>query len=307
LRIAWEQTGLPLAVRRHRLDVLHSPHYSMPVAAGCASVVTFHDMTFFIYPEVHKTYKKLFFRSMMRLSARRADAIIAISESTRADILRILKRRADDVCTVMYGIDRQFQPVQDRALIDQTRRQHRLPDPFILYVGNLEPRKNIPTLVRAFAKLVEKGLPHSLVLAGSRGWMDDDIFKTIQDLGLQSRVLLPGFCEQSELPALYSAASLFVYPSLYEGFGLPVLEALACGVPVITSNISSMPEVAGQAAILVDPHDSDELAKAMVRILTDPAKSEELARTGRQRASLFTWERTAQQTVDVYRRVAGLA
>ena len=303
-RIAWEQTMLPVLARRARLDVLHSPHYTMPFAAGCASVVSFHDMTFFLYPQVHRAYKKLFFTYMMRFSARHAGAIIAISESTRDDVLRILKLEPRKVFTVVYGIDRIFQPLRDEAMFAEVRQKYNLPPQYILYVGNLEPRKNLPTLLRAFARLVQKGLPHSLVLAGSRGWMDSDIFSTVQELGLGARVLFPGYCPQPELPALYGAASLFVYPSLYEGFGLPVLEALACGVPVITSNVSSMPEVAGDAALLVDPHNVDELADKMEGVLEDAALRERLSCAGPERARAFRWERTARETLAVYERAA---
>lgn len=304
LRVVWEQTALPILARQHRLDLLHSPHYTMPLAKPCRAVVTFHDLTFFLYPEMHLLYKRIFFRTMMPLAARRADALIAISHSTRADLTRILGIAPSKVETIPYGIAPHFQPVTDWRALDAFCARYHLSRPFVLYVGNLEPRKNLPTLVRAFAPLVRAGLPHTLVMAGSRGWKDAPIFATIQELGLTSRVHFPGYIPQSELPMLYSAADLFVYPSFYEGFGLPVLEAMACGVPVITSNISSMPEVAGDAAVLVDPAAVDALANAMHHLLTDSVLRATLAAKGLARAREFSWERAAQATLSLYTRVA---
>lgn len=303
LRIVWEQTVLPWLVHQERLDLLHSPHYTMPFAVRCPTVVTFHDMTFLLYPEAHLLYKRLFFRGIMPLAARRADALIAISESTRADILRLLKPAAEKVFAVPYGVAPLFRPVKDCAAIEAICNRYSLPRQFILYVGNLEPRKNLPVLLQAFARLTQRGLPHALVLAGSRGWKDAEIFSTMKELGLASRVCFPGYIPQPDLPALYSAADLFVYPSLYEGFGLPVLEALACGIPVITSNVSSMPEVAGDAGILVNPRRVDELADALWRILTDRELHDELARKGVERAQMFSWTRTARETLAVYEQV----
>jgi len=304
LRIAWEQTALPILARQHRLDLLHSPHYTMPLAKPCRVVVTFHDMTFFLYPQMHLLYKRIFFRTMIPLTARRADALIAISESTRADILRILRIAPSRVTTIPYGIAAHFQPRTDAREREAFCQQRNIPRPFVLYVGNLEPRKNLPLLVRAFARLVTSGLPHHLVFAGARGWDDAALFTTIEELGLSARVHLPGYVPQSELPYLYSAADLCVYPSLYEGFGLPVLEAMACGVPVITSTISSMPEVTGDAALLVEPNDVDALADAMRRVLTDRALNATLGAKGQARARAFSWERTAQATLALYTRVA---
>ncbi|MCX7840628.1 MAG: glycosyltransferase family 4 protein, partial [Anaerolineae bacterium] len=304
LRVAWEQTVLPILVRHYRLDALHSPHYTMPLVKPCRSIVTFHYLTFFLYPQMHLFYKRVFFQAMMPLAARRADALIAISHSTRTDLTRILRVPTDKVETIPYGIASHFRPVTDWHALDAFCTRYHLSRPFVLYVGNLEPRKNLPTLVRAFARIVQMELPHVLVLAGTRGWKDAPLFATIQELGLTSRVWFPGYIPQAELPMLYSAADLFVYPSFYEGFGLPVLEAMACGVPVITSNISSMPEVAGDAAVLVEPNDVDVLADAMRHLLTDSTRRATLAAKGLARAREFSWERTAQATLSVYTRVA---
>lgn len=176
--------------------------------------------------------------------------------------------------------------------------------PYVLAVGNLEPRKNLPGLLRAFARLAPE-VPHDLVLVGAEGWLTGEIHATLDELRLGGRVRMTGFVEDADLPAWYGAADLFVYPSLYEGFGLPVLEAMACGAPVVTSNVSSLPEVAGDAALLVDPSDVDSIAEEMRRGLTDAALALDLRRRGQLRAADFTWDRTAEQTVAVYREVAG--
>lgn len=301
-RIAWEQSLFPWLIRRHALDAVHSPHYTMPVLAGCAKVVTFHDMTFFLHPEAHLYYKLIFFRGMIPISARRADALIAISQNTRRDIEQLLPIDASKVFTIPYGIAPIFRP---RSVEEQQAalRKYDLPSQFILYVGNLEPRKNLPSLLRAFAQLAQRGLPHALVLAGSRGWMDDELFATLRELNLGQRVFMPGYIPQAELPAVYSASSLFVYASRYEGFGLPVLEAMACGAPVITSNVASMPEIAGEAGVLVQPDNPAELTEAMVRVLTNRDLRERMSRQGVERAKLFSWERAAQETVRVYEQV----
>jgi glycosyltransferase involved in cell wall biosynthesis len=304
LRIAWEQTALPFLARQRRLDLLHSPHYTMPLAKTCRVIVTIHDLTFFLDPQMHLPYKRIFFRTMIPLSARRADALITISESTRQDLLRFLPLDARRVTAIPLGVAARFSPLDDAAATDKIRNKYRLPARFILAVGVLEPRKNLPTLVRAFRALVEQGLPHSLVLVGHKGWMFDELFRTIANLDLAQRVIFTGYVPEEELPLVYNAADLFVYPSLYEGFGLPILEAMACGVPVITSNLSSMPEVAGDAGILVDPNDVNALADAMTRVLTDRVLRATLAAKGLARARSFSWERMAQETLAVYARVA---
>jgi glycosyltransferase involved in cell wall biosynthesis len=303
LRIAWEQTFLPLLARRYRLDVLHSPHYTMPFLRPCPTVVTFHDMTFFLYPHMHRFYKKIFFQAAIRLSAKRADAIIADSESTRQDILRVLRSDDKIVTVVPLGVSDAFRQHHDQTGSERMLQKYHLPPRFILSVGVLEPRKNLLTLLHAFKSLAERGIEHSLVIVGQRGWMNDKVFEVAKDLTLSSRVIFTGYVPERDLPFLFSSAEVFVYPSTYEGFGLPVLEALACGIPVITSNVSSMPEIVGDAGILVNPLDEVELADAMQRVLTDRVLHAKLARDGRARSKMFSWERTARETLMVYERV----
>lgn len=306
-RLAWEQLALPGLAQRYRLDLLHSPHYTVPLALGCPSVVTFHDMSFFLYPRTHQLYRKVFFRTMIPWAARRASAIIAPSQSTRADIVRLLRVPQDQVRVVHHGVAPVFHPVPESLACAELLKKYGLRRPYLLYVGNLEPRKNVPALLRAYNQLLQEGLSASLVLAGTRGWIDTPIGETVRKLGLGERVRFLGYVEQEDLPTLYSSAAAFVYPSLYEGFGLPVLEAMACGAAVVTSNTSSMAEIAGDAALLVDPLDVGALAQALSKILRDPRLGADLRRRGIERAKGFTWERAAVRTLEVYRQAVGRA
>lgn len=306
-RVIWEQTVLPLVCRRLKVDLLHSPHYSRPLLLPCRSVVTVHDLTFFLLPEVHLAYKRLFFRAMTRVAARRAQALIVPSQSTCTDLRRITRVAESRVHMVPYGIGPSFRPVRDPDRRRAIAERYGLPNEFLLYVGNLEPRKNLPRLLEAYARLPARQVVPPLVMAGTRGWKDSLLRKTMERLNLGRRVVTPGYIPQEDLPTVYSMATALVYPSLYEGFGLPVLEAMACGTPVITSNVSSMPEVAGDAALLVSPEDTETLAGALERMLGEPDLRAELSQRGLVRAREFTWRRAAESTLAVYRSVLGTA
>jgi glycosyltransferase involved in cell wall biosynthesis len=299
-RLTWEQVGLPRQVRAHRLDVLHSPHYTMPLRRAARSVVTFCDMTFVLHPDVHQMVKRVFFPAMMRLSARRADRLIAISESTRDDLVRIWGVDRAKISAIPLATDAEFRPRSPEEIAEACGRYGIRPGAYILYVGMLEPRKNVDRLVEAFGLVASQLSGVDLVIAGRRGWMYDQIFARVEGLGLQDRVRFTGYVLSEDLPALYGAARLFAYPSRYEGFGLPVLEAMSCGAPVVTTNVSSMPEVAGDAAILVAPDDVAGLAAALLRVSADDALRADLACRGLARAKAFSWERCARETIAVY-------
>ncbi len=299
-RLAWEQVGLPRQARAHRLDVLHSPHYTMPLRRAARSVVTFCDMTFVLHPDLHQTVKRMFFPTMMRLSARRADRLIAISESTREDLVRMWGVDRARVSTIPLAADAAFRPqsADDIAAGCATLGLHA--GTYILYVGMLEPRKNVDRLVEAFGRIAGDLPGVDLVIGGRRGWMYDQIYAQVEALGLHDRVRFTGYVSHESLPALYGGARVFAYPSKYEGFGIPVLEAMSCGTPVITTNVSSMPEVAGDAAVLVPPDDVGALAAALRRVAGDEALRAELSRKGLARAKMFSWQRCARETVAVY-------
>jgi glycosyltransferase involved in cell wall biosynthesis len=304
VRLIWEQTSLPGLARRERLDLLHSPHYTRPLRLPCRSVVTFHDMTFFLLPQMHTRARRWIFPWMMRLSARRADALIAVSESTRRDAIDILHIPSHKITAVPLAVDGAFRPLDDPPRAADVRQRYHLPERFILYVGTLEPRKNVPLLLRAYRRLMDEGDdPPCLVIVGRQGWMFDEIHHQTQTLKLSERVIFTGYVADSDLPMVYNLADLFVYPSSYEGFGLPPLEAMGCGTPVVTTAISSMPEHVGDAGLLVPPENEPELARAMHAILKDPDLRRQLSRRGIERAADYTWIRTAQRTLNVYRQV----
>ena len=300
-RLVWEQIGLPAAAKRLKLDLLHSPHYTRPFWLPCRSIVTIHDMTFFLMPHLHTKVKRMFFPTMIRYSVHTADGLLAASESTRRDAIRLLGSKAERMKVTPLGVDGGFHPIADSELCTAVRQRYSLPQDFILYVGALEPRKNLSMLLRAFARARQKGLNLPLVLAGRRGWMFEDIFEHIERLGLQKLVILPGYVAQEDLPVVYNLASMFVYPTLYEGFGLPVLEAMACGTPVITTAVSSMPEFVGSAGILLPTGDEDALVEALADLAGDAERRAFLAEAGPRQAAVFTWERTARLTLDAYR------
>jgi glycosyltransferase involved in cell wall biosynthesis len=302
-RLLWEQIGLPRLVGKMRLDLLHSLHYTRPWRLPCRSVVTFHDMTFFLYPQLHTRSKQAFFPLTIRASARSADAIIAVSESTRADSIQLLGIPGEKIFATPLGVDPAFRPIRDLESLDVVRQRYNLPDRFILYVGLVEPRKNLSGLIRAYRSALEGGIAHRLVVVGRFGWSYQQVLDEIEALGLQERVQFTGYIPQADLPIVYNLASLFVYPTLYEGFGLPALEAMACGTPVVTSNVASLPEIIGEAGVLIPPGDQQALSQALQDVLSDPGLQTHLAIKGPQQASQFTWERTARQTLQVYRQV----
>ena len=304
LRLLWEQTVLPLRLRHLRIDVLHSPHHTTPlVPSGCRRVVTFHDLTFFLLPERYPTTRRLYFQTMTRLSARVADAVIVPSEAVRADVMRILGLPPERVFAIPEAAGPAFHP-QDAAAVEAVRRRYGLDGPFILSVGSLEPGKNRERLLEAFARLRARGLEHTLVVAGQRAWRYEGEEPLAQRLGLADSVRFLGHVPQADLPALYSAADLFAFPSLYEGFGLPALEAMACGAPVVASNVSAVPEVVGDAALQVPPLDVEALADAMERLLRDEPLRANLRERGLKRAAGFSWEDTARRTAEVYKWAA---
>jgi len=302
-RLFWEQTALPRLARAADIDLLHSPHYTRPLNLPCASVVTFHDMTFFLYPELHTRAKRLFFPWMMRLSSRRADAIIADSESTRRDAMQILHIPADKIITVSLGIGDEFRRITDASLLEDCRRRYELPQDFFLYVGLVEPRKNLPLLLGAYARLVQVEDPPPLVVVGRMGWMVEDVFRQIESLQLQDRVKFTGYIPDPDLPLVYNLAQILLYPSRYEGFGFPPLEAMACGTPVITTAVSAMQDQVGEAGLLVPPQDEPALFDAMRRLMHDRLLRDDLSTRGQRQANNFTWDQTALKTLQVYQRV----
>lgn len=303
LRALWMQTVLPGALRDVRPDVCHFTNYLAPVNCSCPFIVTIYDMTVFITPRFH-TFKKLVLdRTLIPLVARHASAIITVSNSAKRDIIRHLRVPPDKVRVMMGAASHHFRPVTNVERLDIVRRHYGLDAPYILYVGTIEPRKNIARLVQAFGRLKKRGLPHKLVIVGQPGWHVGPIYAEIERLGLGKDVIFTGYVPSDHLPPLYTMAESMAFPSLYEGFGLPVIEAMACGAAVVTSRTSSLAEVAGDAALLVDPLSVGELEDALYRLHADRALRHDLGARGVQRAALFNWETTASATLGLYQQV----
>lgn len=294
----------PQRAAQDRLDVLHfSYNAPLRLPSACATVVTIHDISFEEHPEWFPRRLRTFLKWSVPRSARMAAAVTTDTECARDDIVRLYRLPAAKVQVTPYAAHRRYQPLTDGGALAATRAKYNTSERFVLAVCNMQPRKNLVRLMQAFAQAKSNyALPHKLVLVGQQLWLTGGVLAQARALG--EDVVLTGYVPDADLPLLYNAADVFVYPSLYEGFGLPVLEAMACGTPVITSNISSLPEVAGDAARLVDPYNVDEIALALYEMMCDEGARMEWRTRGLARARLFTWERTAEQTVQVYHLTA---
>lgn len=294
----------PQRAAQDRLDVLHFS-YNAPLSlpAKCAAVVTIHDISFEEHPEWFPRRLRAFLKWSVPRSARMAAAVTTDTECAKADIVRLYRLAPSHVQVTPYAAHSRYRPIRDDAALAATRAKYNTTDHFVLAVCNMQPRKNLVRLMQAFALAKQKsGFPHKLVLVGQQLWMTNEVLAQAREWG--DAVVMTGYVPDADLPLLYNAADVFAYPSLYEGFGLPVLEAMACGAAVITSNVSSLPEVSGDAARLVDPYDVDDMAAALMEIVrNEPLKLAWRAK-GLERAKLFTWERTAEQTVQIYHLAA---
>ena len=282
------------------IDLFHATDHLLPCFKDTWSVFTLYDLAFRSYPETHTPLNRWFLTLMLPRFLRAANMVITISECTKRDAVRLYGLDEAKIRVIYGGVNPRFRPANPEV-ISAIRIRYSLPGRFITCVGTIEPRKNLTTLLEAYQALKSQGSDHKLVIVGKKGWLYKGFFRRLRELGLEGEVIFPGFVPDEDLPALYSAATLFVFPSLYEGFGLPPLEAMACGTPVITSNTSSLPEVVGGAGILIDPHDVGGLVEAMGRVLTDEPLRAEMRVKGMERARGFTWEKTARETLGVYR------
>lgn len=302
-RIFWEQTGLPVDATLRGVDLLHGTVNVVPLAFRRPTVVTVHDLSFLRMPDQFPPMKAWYLKAAVSISVQRASHIVAVSEHTRRDVIELLGIAEDRVTVVYSGASPDFHPLP--AAASEAFRQSRFHGrPFVLHVGTLQPRKNVDVLIRAFAAARRSaGIPHVLALVGARGWMYQDLFELVKREGIVNHVEFVGFVAADHLPLWYNSADLFAYPSAYEGFGLPVLEAMACGVPVVTSASSSLQELAGDAAITVSPGSQEALELALKRVLGDQSLRAQMQRRGLARAAEYTWTRTAVDTVAVYDRV----
>ena len=299
LRILWEQTVFARELRRLQPQLVHGMAYALPIGWTGPSVVTVYDLSFLLFPKAFNPANRIYLAATTRAAVRRARRVLTISEHVKRDIVRLLRLPEEYVDVAYPAVEHRFQALPE-ADVEAFRVARGLPDAFIFAVGTLEPRKNLVGLLHAYARMSKPRPP--LYVAGGQGWQVSPIFDTVRQLHLGEDVHFLGFVPEDELPLWYNAARLFVYPSLYEGFGLPVLEAMACGTPVITSTAASLPEVGGKAAMLVAPQDVGRIAEEMQRLLDDPQRRMEMRAAGRIQASRFSWRAMTDQIVDSYRR-----
>ena len=268
------------------------------------TVITIHDLVYHHYPEATEPYMLRRLSQELPAHAHRADAIFTDSKASRRDIIDLLKVPEEKVHTIYCGVDHSFRPIEDQAALESVRRRYSLPDQFLLFVGTIEPRKNLVTLLAAFARVVaDPKFRHSLVIVGGKGWKDSPIRNALTSNQATERLITTGYVAGKDLPLIYNLADALIMPSFYEGFGLPVVEAMACGTPVVTSNVSSLPEVAGDAAIFVDPKDADDVARGMSTVVHDPQLRADLRQKGLLRAREFSWEKSARQALNVFEQV----
>lgn len=302
----WHQVGVTRAARRAGATLLHLPAGAGPMKRRLPTVLTIHDLAVLRFPSLFRPWFRAYARLVLPRTARAADAIITGSQAAKGEIVEGLGISEERVTVVPHGVDPGFMPLGSHNRTEAVRRRYELPPDFVLTVGSVEPRKNLPRLLEAVHRL--RGRPATadvvLVHAGPAGWLANGVAETIGRLDLAGAVRFLGYVPQEHLAALYSLARLSAYPSLYEGFGLPVAEAMACGCPVVTSEVSALSEVAGDAAVLVDPHSVENIAEAIAALWTDDQRRADLATKGRARAGRYTWEHTARETVAVYNRVA---
>jgi glycosyltransferase involved in cell wall biosynthesis len=299
VRIAWEQLSWPLAAQKRRLDLLHGMAFVTPVLSPCPTVVTVYDLSFIYFPDRYPPLQRIYLTSQTRRSCRQARRVVTISESGRQDVHKLFDVPLERIAVINPGVDPNFYP-RSQNEIEAFRSRQELPQEYVLHVGTLQPRKSIPTLIMAFASLNRPEL--QLILIGGKGWAYEEIFSLVRELNLEERVRFTGYVSDGELPLWYNAAAVLVFPSVYEGFGLPIAEAMASGTPVVAANTSSIPEATGSAARLFKVQDGAELSDHIAAVLDDPHLAATMRENGLQQSRRFSWERAGEDMVDVYRQ-----
>ena len=302
----WYHLGIPLPVDFFvgSADLYHSPDFVLPPVRRGRAVVTVHDLSFMLFPECAEEGLRRYLDRMVPHSLSRADLVLADSANTQNDLICLLDVPPEKVEVVYPAAEPHFRRVEDPPVLSKVRQKYKVPDSFILSVGTLEPRKNLVRLVKAYRRLKrESAFTPKLLISGREGWLFQDIYKAVADAGLEDDVKFVGYVAEEDLPALYSMAEALVFPSLYEGFGFPPLEAMACGTPVVCSTRSSLPEVVGEAAVLVDPHDVPALADAIHSVIDSPDLRARLVQKGLVQAQKFSWEKTAEKVLGLYSRL----
>ena len=312
LNIVWQRLRLPVPIQlvTGPLDLFHSPDFVLPYVGRVPAILTVHDLSFMRHPEFFVPGFRDYLQSAVSRAVEKAHCVLADSKSTRQDLIELLDVEPERVSVLYPGVEARFQRVTDADHLARVRVKYRLPRRFILGLGTLQPRKNFDGLIRSFHLLLGQAGPApgiaemDLVVCGGQGWMFEETMASVERTGLGERVHFPGFVDDADLPALYSLASVFAFPSWYEGFGLPVLEAMACGTPVVAADNSSLPEVVGEAGLMVDAADTHGLAQALGRLLADDALRGRLVAAGLDQARRFCWQDAARQLLEVYQAFA---
>lgn len=305
-RLWREHVLLPSACKRENIDLLHCPKSAIPFYSPCPVVVTLHDLIPIKHPETEKFTARIYWRLQIPIAARRSAFIITVSEHARQEIMTGFGVDAGRIKAIMLGFNPAMLEARDPARAVAVRDRYALPERYILYVGTIQPRKNIDTLIEAYARLIQERdntIP-SLVIVGRKGWLYDPLFARIAELGLTDMAIFTGFVADEDLPFIYDGAQVFAYLSLFEGFGLPPLEAMACGAPVVVSNTTSLPEVVGDAGFAVAPLDIDAIVAAFRQLLDKPELAANMRKKGLERARAFSWERCARETLEIYEAVS---
>jgi glycosyltransferase involved in cell wall biosynthesis len=302
-RFLWDQFGVTKAANQQKVDLLHQPAFSAPIFFKGKIVVTVHDLIAVHFGEDIPFWSRQFFGAWMPYSYKFADHMIAVSNHTKKDIIDLLKVPEDKISVIYEAADAKFKPTKDKECLNKVKEKYGINQDFILHVGTLNPRKNLGFLIDVFAEVAKKIPNYQLVIAGKKGWYYENIMLQVKALGIEDKVLFIGYIDEEDKVAMYGAATLLAFPSLYEGFGLPPLEAMSCGLPVIASNRSSIPEIIGLAGPLIDPKDKLAWVKTIIAILNDKNKLAEYSQKGLVQASRFSWRKTAQETIKVYDQI----
>ncbi|MFT5874316.1 MAG: glycosyltransferase involved in cell wall biosynthesis [Clostridium sp.] len=300
-RIIDEQIKLPFKYKG--FDLVHFVDYSTPVIdIHVPFIVTIHDLSYYKYPETFTKYSRKFKQLLTPLSLKRAAKIIADSNNTKDDIISCFPEIADKV-RVIYPGRSGFKRCEDKSIIEEVMKKYKIYGNYILSVGTLEPRKNLQRILEAFLKVSNEFKEMKLVIIGKKGWLYEEFFDSINNLNIKDKIVVTGYVDDEDMPLLYSGAEVFVYPSLYEGFGLPPLEAMECGTPVVVSNTSSLPEVVGEAGMYCNPLDTDSIAEGICKILQDKTLKSKLSSLGMQRSKIFNWEDSAKSVLNIYKEI----
>ena len=306
----WQRAQLPLPVEAFTglVDLFHATDFVLPPTLPRArSLLTVHDLSFIRVPDAASPSLKRYLEAVVPRSVERADHVLADSQATKDDLIEIYRTPPDKISVLYSAVDGRFGRVTDEMALQEVLNRHNLKDiKYVLSVGTVQPRKNYSGAIRALSKIRDQGIDLHYAVAGGRGWLEDEMYRSIRETAMEDRVHILGFVPDEDLPALYSGARALLAVSLYEGFGLPVLEAMACGTPVITSNLSSLPEVAGDAGILVDPLDTEAISDAIMRLLTDAALRQQLVAAGFEHVKRFSWTSAASQLKSIYDAMLGL-